>query len=92
MWDQVKEEYGLKALDRLIAHYLAGDSQRVERRYACIAQWRTTRTELWKAKRSGIKTEDFWCKFLMSDEPNVELRQLVELFWVVVLSLVESNY
>jgi hypothetical protein len=46
---------------------------------------------LWKAKKSGMKTEDFWSTFVISDEPNIDLLQLVELFLVVVLSSVECE-
>jgi hypothetical protein len=46
---------------------------------------------LWQAKKSGQTTEDFWHNFLISDEPNFELCQIVELFMVVVLSSVECE-
>ena len=78
-------------LKRLIAHYYAGDPKIIEKGFACVAQWRTTRESLWQAKKSGQTTEDFWYNFLISDEPNDELRQLVELFMVVVLSSVECE-
>jgi hypothetical protein len=39
-----------------------------------------------------MKTKDFFAKFLISDEPNIKLRQLVELFLVVMLSSVKYEH
>ena len=102
-WNQERESYGEQDLSTLVNHYFpaTGDIRDECKRTRVHAQWRTLRERMWEFKLkltadARNSTSNFWADFLNTAPPTPceDLRELVEIFLVIVLSSVpcERSY
>ncbi len=94
-WDEWNT-YGNDELDILIHHYSASPTKSINsfvKSVECHVQWSLLRNKMLDARKQNMNTDDFWADFL-NDEPAYsfpDIRRLVQLFLVIVLSSVSCE-
>ena len=94
-WDEWNT-YGNDDLDILIHHYSTSPTKSINsfvKSAECHVQWSLLRNKMLDARKQNMNTDDFWADFL-NNEPTYsfpDIRKLVQLFLVIVLSSVDCE-